>query len=181
MPRLRRSLAWLSFVRDPLWLRRCGGRGSAGDFGFWPKWRDFLEQGRDLLEETGLPLYFVEGNHEDYGRLPETPPEAGPFRLVFPPGEPGGAGTGTSCAAPAGAGRGCASSVSATATRSTSSCAPGIDWFLQETVSDEQVVQILGDPPSGRHLRFPRGAAPGAASARARSDLQGASRLTIAQ
>jgi hypothetical protein len=48
-----------------------------GRFGFWPKWSDFLAVAQLRLEQAGLPLYFVEGNHEQYPQLLKPFPQAG--------------------------------------------------------------------------------------------------------
>lgn len=45
---------------------------SAGDFGYWPHigWgADFLEKANKFAEATGIPLYWVDGNHENHDLL----------------------------------------------------------------------------------------------------------------
>lgn len=43
-----------------------------GDFGFWPREKDgqeFLALCDQLSKDSGIPLYFLAGNHEDWGNL----------------------------------------------------------------------------------------------------------------
>lgn len=118
-----------------------------GDFGYWPRWSDYLDYGRELLEQAALPLYFVEGNHEQYVELSKPHPEVGPFRLVVPAGAPGRAGI---WHIPRGArwrwqgirflGVGGAYSIDKDLR------GPGIDWFPQELLSDEEYQGIVADP-----------------------------------
>jgi predicted phosphodiesterase len=118
-----------------------------GDFGYWPKWSDYLEYGRELLEQAALPLYFVEGNHEQYVDLYKPHPEVGSFRLVVPPGVPGRAGI---WHIPRGTrwrwqgirflGVGGAYSIDKELR------GPGIDWFPEELLSDEEYQRIVADP-----------------------------------
>ncbi len=45
---------------------------SAGDFGYWPhlKWgKHYLEKVNTFAEATGIPLYWVDGNHENHDWL----------------------------------------------------------------------------------------------------------------
>ena len=67
----------------------------AGDFGFWPNSREgrkFLDSASDLVDSTGIPLYFVDGNHEDHnaldalGRWAEEPVEVYPGIFHIPRG-----------------------------------------------------------------------------------------------
>lgn len=40
-----------------------------GDFGIWHNDKPFLNQQQALLEQWGIELYFIDGNHEDFTRL----------------------------------------------------------------------------------------------------------------
>lgn len=43
-----------------------------GDFGFWPRMAGgvaFLEHVREVSEDYGIPLYWLDGNHEDHEKL----------------------------------------------------------------------------------------------------------------
>lgn len=45
-----------------------------GDFGYWPQThagREFLDICAGLVQETGVPFYWLPGNHEDYSRIAE--------------------------------------------------------------------------------------------------------------
>lgn len=47
-----------------------------GDFGYWPAWRDgpgFMKQVYKFSEESGVPFYFIDGNHEDHDALDALP------------------------------------------------------------------------------------------------------------
>src|SRR5690606_41506311 len=46
-----------------------------GDFGWWPRQgigRRFLRRASQLASETGIPLHWVDGNHEDHSELPRS-------------------------------------------------------------------------------------------------------------
>jgi hypothetical protein len=47
---------------------------SVGDFGYWPrneKGQAFLRHCSNLVQESGVPMYWVPGNHEDYEMINE--------------------------------------------------------------------------------------------------------------
>lgn len=58
-----------------------------GDFGFWPRHRDgrgFLTICSRLAHSTGIPCWFIDGNHEDHVALNAVDLEASGLRIVAP-------------------------------------------------------------------------------------------------
>lgn len=120
-----------------------------GDLGFYPKWApEFLDFTGHMLKQNELALYFVEGNHEDYPRLHHPRHrQVGPFRRIE---LSKGMGTGTIWHIPRGArwnwrgirflGVGGAYSID------RHERGPGIDWFFEETLSEEDCQLILSQP-----------------------------------
>lgn len=62
---------WMGRVFE--WASHCGARYilQLGDYGVWPgkDGREFLELSSRLSTSYGIPIYFVEGNHDDYTYL----------------------------------------------------------------------------------------------------------------
>lgn len=59
----------------------------AGDFGFWThtsRGRAFLTDAQDALAQAGIPLVFVDGNHENFEHLLALPVDDDGFRRVRP-------------------------------------------------------------------------------------------------
>jgi hypothetical protein len=127
--------------------QRCDAILHLGDLGFWPKWTDFLDYTRLLLDDARLPLYFVEGNHEDYPRLLRPVAQVGAFRLVVPPKTPAGCGIWHIARGARWSWRGIRFlGVGGGYSIDKRLRAPGIDWFPEESISDEQYQQITSDP-----------------------------------
>jgi predicted phosphodiesterase len=118
-----------------------------GDFGYWPKMEalPFLRFNWINSDRNQLPIYFVEGNHEDYPRLlGRDYPQIGSFRLIAPPKESSNAGI---WHIPRGArwtwqgirflGVGGAYSIDKGLREQ------GVDWFPEETLTDVQVAAII--------------------------------------
>ena len=134
------------FLIERAQAQRCDAILHLGDFGFWPKWTDFLDYTRLLLDDTGLPLYFVEGNHEDYPRLLKPVPQAGPFRLVVPPKTTGGGGIWHITRGARWSWRGIRFlGVGGGYSVDKQLRGPGIDWFPEESISDEHYEQIVSN------------------------------------
>lgn len=120
-----------------------------GDLGFFPKWApEFLDLTGQLLEQNELALYFVEGNHEDYPRLHDPRHrQVGPFRRIE---LSKGLGSGAIWHIPRGArwswrgirflGVGGAYSID------RHQRGLGIDWFFEETLSEEDYRRIVAEP-----------------------------------
>jgi Icc-related predicted phosphoesterase len=124
---------------------------SVGDLGFWPRdgnGQRLLTHLRKALTKAGLDLYFVEGNHDDLAVLFfGAHPQAGPFRQVAAPMRHalrGGVyhiprGTRWTWNGVRFLGVGGGWSIDQDYTTE------GVDWFPQETISQEEKDAILAD------------------------------------
>lgn len=66
------NTGWARSVIDYAAQRGCDTIVQCGDFGFWrdtPETARFLSSLQADLEHHGITLYWVDGNHEDHGRL----------------------------------------------------------------------------------------------------------------
>lgn len=58
-----------------------------GDFGFWPhepSGAEFLEKASEVLQEVGVQLFFIDGNHENFDMLYEIPLQKNGLRETAP-------------------------------------------------------------------------------------------------
>lgn len=65
------NLGFITRAFGRAWEQECEAIIQVGDFGWWPRHRDalrFIDGVADLAND--LPLYFVDGNHEDHDTLP---------------------------------------------------------------------------------------------------------------
>lgn len=119
-----------------------------GDFGYWPHADSFLRLARTARETYGVDVWFIDGNHENFydlsahvskarplGADPRSPVELAPGFVYLPRGSRiRVAGQRVLCV-------GGATSVDRTLRT------PGIDWFIEERLSDADIdAAIAGGP-----------------------------------
>jgi hypothetical protein len=137
----------LNFLVERAEERGCDAILHLGDFGFWPKWSDFLDETQLLLEQAALQLYFVEGNHEDYRRLLQSFPQVGPFRLVVPPSAHGDGWIWHTARGARWRWRGIRFlGIGGGYSIDKQARVRGIDWFPEETLSGEEYKRVIADP-----------------------------------
>lgn len=147
---------WAVDVVTYAWMQGCDAIIQLGDFGFWvdnDQTSRYLTSLQDILAETGIQLYWLDGNHEDHGRIGEMS-EYGPWHdqpfssICYLPRGWRWEWFGQTWMAVGGA-------VSVDKHLRTQ----GVDWWVEETLTDEQVeyctrpgkvdVIVSHDCPSG--------------------------------
>ena len=74
------NLRWTAFAIDQAAKLEVDGILQLGDFGYWPRThfgKAFLDSVEQVLADHALPLWFIDGNHEDHESLGSalTPPD----------------------------------------------------------------------------------------------------------
>jgi len=76
---------WTCWLIDQAYEAGVDGILQLGDFGYWPRneWgKSFLKWVEQTLAEHDLPLWFIDGNHEDHDCLKSTVSQPGPLALT---------------------------------------------------------------------------------------------------
>lgn len=143
--------AHLRFLVERAAEQRCDAVLHLGDLGFWPRadgGRRFLLLARQELSRASLPLYFIDGNHEDYPALQALEQAEGElFRRALPPEQTGGAGVwhiprGTRWTWHGVSFLGVGGGYSLDKELREAD----VDWFADETLRDDEVTAILAEP-----------------------------------
>ena len=137
------SYRWVELVFERARAQGCDTILQLGDFGYWPAWEEhtqtqtgispFLARVHELAERIGIPVYWLDGNHENHGAL--TPGQGDRWVRHLPRGHRWQWWGKTWMAVGGG--------VSVDKEART----PGYDWFPEETLTPEQFEHCLREGP----------------------------------
>jgi hypothetical protein len=81
------NIAWTRALFDLAVRHRCDAILQLGDFGYWPHYRDglrFLRHVSNHAIRTDVPLYWIDGNHENHDAIAALQPTANEIIEITP-------------------------------------------------------------------------------------------------